>query len=111
MERIVSNNLKPGTLPLPYSLNFRWPGTEVSPSPLAHHSSGWSDVPILPQSSLSIESGLATGALVRPHRIMTSEVRGLERSMEQGWVVKVEEEEMYDTCEGVEVCVRVWRLV
>ncbi len=47
---------------------------------------------------------------------MTSEVRGLERSIEQGWVVKVEEEEMYDTCEcegcgglfeGVEACMRV----
>lgn len=49
---------------------------------------------------------------------MTSEVSGLERSIEQGWVVKVDEEEMYDTCEGVEVCVKayaraceVWRLV
>ncbi len=55
------------------------------------------DSPILPHSSLSIESGLAAGALVRPHSIMTSDVRGLERSIEQGWVVNVDDEAMYDT--------------
>ena len=37
-----------------------------------------------------------------PHITMMSEVRGLVRSIGQGWVVKVEEEEMYDICEGVE---------
>ena len=50
-------------------------------------------IPSLPHSSPSMESGLAEGALVSPHMIMTSVDMRRSRSMGQGWVVKVEEEE------------------
>ena len=49
--------------------------------------------PSLPHSSPSMESGLAEGALVSPHMIITSVDMRRSRSMGQGWVVKVEEEE------------------
>ena len=46
-----------------------------------------------PQSSASMLSGSAEGALVSPERIRTSAEKSLGRSMGLGWVVKVEEAE------------------
>ena len=47
-------------------------------------------------------SGLAEGALVSPHRIITSDETNWWRSIGQGWVVKVEEEDTYATCKTEE---------
>ena len=51
------------------------------------------DIPILPHISCSMVSGLAEGALVRPHRIITSDETSWWRSIGHGWVVNVEEED------------------
>ena len=48
-----------------------------------------------------MESGLAEGALVSPHMIMTSAEMRRTRSMGHGWVVKVDEEETYESCEDM----------
>lgn len=45
-------------------------------------------------------SGLAEGALVSPHRIMTSDDISRTLSMGQGCVVKVDEEDTKVTCGG-----------